>query len=324
MLAKTEGAIDGMYLRKSAACTVAATNPCFLLIPVAKFNMKIWYTLQQWGDSLAREDIPASNFIKRALLQRPLPTTRYSGKETPQSMGLLLLYVQEVSELIARHLRPYNLTIAQKPMEYPGEHLYTWKIHFQRRHSGMSYAASLPLSVTASMCIKLAVGLQRVWRNIKVPSGDRTIIPFWSCIASQPVMCLTRPGPRCLETAQRRELGSLLRPGTQNRGWTNARQKNRATKPCDNIGSKRLRNHNPAVAPPFHFIIYLIPPISCYCSRNIPPGTNQDYNVQLNVSLIVITTLPLSPISLYIILPTFPSVHTIVKQRPLTTRRSSG
>ncbi len=50
--------------------------------------------------------------IKRTLRQQQLPIPKGTTAETPQPTWRLLPYVQGVSELIARHLRPYNLTIA--------------------------------------------------------------------------------------------------------------------------------------------------------------------------------------------------------------------
>ncbi len=50
------------------------------------------------------------NFIKRALRQGPLSTTQTTSSKTPQPMCRPLPYTQGVSELIARHLRPYNHT----------------------------------------------------------------------------------------------------------------------------------------------------------------------------------------------------------------------
>ncbi len=56
-------------------------------------------------------------FIKRAMEQRPLPTTPNCRKWDPQTKGLPQHYIEGVSELIARHCRPYNLAIAHEPTE---------------------------------------------------------------------------------------------------------------------------------------------------------------------------------------------------------------
>ncbi len=57
------------------------------------------------------------NFIKRTLRQRPLPTRENTTAEIPKTTWRPLPYVQGVSELKARHLRPYNLNIVHKPTE---------------------------------------------------------------------------------------------------------------------------------------------------------------------------------------------------------------
>ncbi len=53
------------------------------------------------------------NFIKRALRKRLLPAVQYTGRKIPQLVRRPLPYVQGVSELMARHLHSYNLTITQ-------------------------------------------------------------------------------------------------------------------------------------------------------------------------------------------------------------------
>ncbi len=122
----------------------------------------------------------------------------------------------------------------------------------------------LSLSARAPMSAKLAISLPRVSRNIKVLSGNRTRIGYWPCTASQPTMRQKQ------KMAQREEIESLLRI-QHRRVLTCSRQKARAIKPCESIGSARARCHKPSGAPlTFHVLIYLtLPLILCYYSHNL-------------------------------------------------------
>ncbi len=113
-----------------------------------------------------------------------------------------------------------------------GEHLNTWRTHSTLET--LKCRKTHPLSwVPQRLC------------GPNWPSSDRTRYPFWPLIALQPAMHLTGPGLQPLEVAHWR--GRVL---------TSARQKTRATKPCQNTGSERARDLKPSLAHLFHVIIY--------------------------------------------------------------------
>ncbi len=139
----------------------------------------------------------------------------------------------------------YNITTAHKPVESPRRSLVHVKDPLQRRGAGTSCKEFLTQRICRPNWLSVCCAHEG-----KVPSGDRTGMRPRSFIATHPAMRLIGSGPRRLEMAQRRELGSLLRPGAQHQCMLiNIQQQTRARKSCASIGSAKARKHKPSGAP---------------------------------------------------------------------------
>ncbi len=119
------------------------------------------------------------------------------------------------------------------------------------------------------------MNLPWLWRNTSVLSGDRTRIPSWPMITSQPYIILIGSGPQWLTMAQRRDLASLLRLGCVNQCNT--------THPCYRALREYWKRKGTQLQPicrPHHFswyyllnspsfvIIYVMTPI-CHFILNV-------------------------------------------------------
>ncbi len=145
-----------------------------------------------------------------------------------------------MSELVARHLRPYNLNIAHKPTESLRKTLVHVKdpLPMQRR---WNVVYSIPCSGCPSAYVG-QTGRQFTTRMKEHQSAvrrqDKNSLLALHYLTTGHAFDWTRA------SVVGKELGSSLRPGKQRR-----RVLTRAIKPCEHIGNASARNHKPSAAP---------------------------------------------------------------------------